>query len=119
MEQDELAAFFETAAELRVKGLVEQDASMVSLSQPPIRNLHQAPEKPEIRVVGGVAPRHSKIKKRAKNIKNLKEEEVEGVDEVDFDKRESGDHTTKAALRTGHLGPKQVAVEPKMSMFRH
>ena len=103
MEQDELAAFLETAAELRVKGLSEQDASMVSLSQPPIRNLSQVPDQPEISVVGGVAPGHSKMKERSKNIKNLKEEEVEGVDEEDLNIRESGDHTTKTACLAARL----------------
>ena len=48
VDQHELPAFLETASELRVKGLSEQDARMVSLVQPAARNLHQSSDLPEI-----------------------------------------------------------------------
>ena len=121
VDQHELPAFLETASELRVKGLSEQEARMVSLVQPGACNLHQSSDLPEISVVSGVAPGYSKLKRRgrgANNIRNMKKEvaDVEGVQEEDFNRRESGDHTTKAALRSGLLGPKQVDVKPKMSI---
>ena len=121
VDQHEMPAFLETASELRVKGLSEQDVGMVSLLQPAARNLYQSSDQPEISVVGGVGPGHSKIKgrgRRAKTIGNLKKEvvEVNEVNDVDFNVRESGDDTTKAALRSGLLRPKQVDVEPKMSI---
>ena len=88
VDQHELPAFLETASELRVKGLSEQDARMVSLVQPAARNLHQSSDLPEISVVGGVAPGYSKLKRRGrgpKNIRNVKKEvaDVEGVEEVE------------------------------------
>ena len=121
VDQHELPAFLETASELRVKGLSEQDARMVSLVQPAARNLHQSSDLPEISVVGGVAPGYSKLKRRgrgAKNIGNMKKEaeDVEGVEEEDFNRSESANHTSNAALRSGLLGPKQVDVKPKMSI---
>ena len=123
VDQHELPAFLETASELRVKGLSEQDARMVPLVQPAARNLHQSQSSdlPEISVVGGVAPGYSKLKRRgrgAKNIGNMKKEaeDVEGVEEEDFNRSESANHTSNAALRSGLLGSKQVDVKPKMSI---
>ena len=121
VDQHEMPAFLETASELRVKGLSEQEARMVSLVQPAACILHQSSDLPEISVVSGVAPGYSKLKRRgrgANNIRNMKKEvaDVEGVQEEDFNRRESGDQTTKAALRSGLLGPKQVDVKPKMSI---
>ena len=88
VDQHEMPAFLETASELRVKGLSEQDARMVSLVQPAACNLHQSSDLPEINVAGGVAPGYSKLKGRgrgAKNVGNMKKEvaDVEGVEEVE------------------------------------
>ena len=115
MEQHELPGFLEAAAELRLKGLSEAEAERVSL----VQLAHNHPSL-DMSVVGGVAPEHSKMKgrgKRSKNIRNLKKE-LEEEEEVDFNTRESGHHTTKTALHSGVLGPKKVNVDPKLSIVR-
>ena len=66
VDQHEMPAFLETASELRVKGLSEQEARMVSLVQPAACILHQSSDLPEISVVSGVAPGYSKLKRRGR-----------------------------------------------------